>query len=147
MKIVPFDLAFLELSCHWLSDPEVKALTNTPDFTREDQKKWFNNLPLEKDTLIWGIQFEDTKIGACGLRKITNTDCEYWGYIGEKTYWGKGIGTTVMQLLEQKARKMKLQSIWLKVVQDNARAIRLYQKQGYMVEEQTDNLIKMRKEL
>ena len=32
-----FDEIFLEKSWHWLRDPEIKWLTMTPDFTREEQ--------------------------------------------------------------------------------------------------------------
>lgn len=145
ISLVPFDSSFLNHSWRWLNDPEIKALTNTPDFTPEDQQKWFHSLASLKDYLIWGIQFEEAKIGACGLKKITGTDCEYWGYIGEKDYRGRGIGTTILHLLEQKAAQMNLKSIWLTVVQDNARAISLYEKLGYDKEGMNRQLIVMRK--
>ena len=145
IQLVIYDLTFLELSWNWLNDSEIKKLTNTPTFSREDQINWYDTLEIKKDYLIWGVQEGETKIGVCGLKKITKIDCEYWGYIGEKTYWGKGIGRIMMEMLEFRAREMQLQSIWLQVLDDNLRAIKLYEKLGYINEKQIGDLIFMRK--
>ena len=147
IQIVTYDQKFLDLSWNWLNDHEIKKLTNTPTFSRDEQTNWYNNLEFKKDYLIWGVQFAETKIGVCGLKKITKHDCEYWGYIGEKTYWGKGIGRIMMEILEFRARDMQLQSIWLQVLNDNLRAINLYKKLGSTTEKQIGNLIFMRKAL
>lgn len=147
IQIVPYDKIFLDLSWEWLNDPEIKELTNTPDFTKEDQERWFDGIKLKTDYLIWGVETDKIKVGVCGLKNITALDCEYWGYIGDKSYWGKGVGKLVMRLMEEKANEIKLKSIWLQVLQQNLRAIRLYEKLGYIVEKQTSELLFMRKEL
>ncbi len=103
------------------------------------------SIKSKKDYLIWGINTNSNKIGACGLKKITKLDCEYWGYIGEKEYWGKGIGKTMMNLVEEKARDLKLKSIWLKVLVNNERAINLYHKCDYIIEKEQGQIFLMRK--
>lgn len=145
--LVEFDQLFLDLSWIWLNDSELKRMTNTPDFTREFQKVWFKDINSKTNYLIWGIMHNNIPIGVCGLKNITNFDCEYWGYIGEKNFWGKGFGTVILKLMEEKAKIMKLQSIWLKVVNDNERAITLYNKNGYSKESNNSRLIKMRKSI
>ncbi|MFW5804159.1 MAG: GNAT family N-acetyltransferase, partial [bacterium] len=92
---------------------------------------WFNGLADRNDYEIWGIEADGKPVGACGLKNITEKDCEYWGYIGEKSYWGHGIGSIVLSMLIEKARKKGLQSIWLKVLKTNSRAIKLYEKYGF----------------
>lgn len=145
IQIVPYEQEFLSLSWQWLNDKEIKELTNTPAFTKESQLTWFESLKSKNDYLIWGVEVDTIPIGVCGLKKITQDDCEYWGYIGEKSYWGRGIGKIIMQLLEDNAKEIKLQSIWLQVLLENTRAIRLYQNLGYIEEKRTDRLILMRK--
>jgi RimJ/RimL family protein N-acetyltransferase len=147
VSLVAYDEIFLDCSWNWLNDPELKEATNTLDFTKQSQKIWFNNLKNQADYLIWGLSYNDQPIGVCGLKNMTATDCEYWGYIGNKEYWAKGIGGIMMNLVEEKAGELNLQSIWLKVLKNNDRAIRLYNKTGYVVEKSTDEFLKMRKSL
>lgn len=144
-KLVRFSKEFLTLSWVWLNDEEIKKLTNTPTFSIEEQHAWYMRIDTMKDYLIWGIELESVKIGACGLKNITKTDCEYWGYIGEKKYWGRGIGYRILLLIEGKAEKLGLSSIWLKVLPENQRAISLYKKSGYCLEQEKNNLWLMRK--
>ena len=40
VEFLPYDEAFLSLSWNWLTDPEIKALTMTPDFDRAAQARW-----------------------------------------------------------------------------------------------------------
>lgn len=149
MKIdfVFFSNSFLELSWIWLNDIEIRELTNTPIFTREYQLRWYKGLKSKKNYFIWGIKVDNEKIGVCGIKNITSTDCEYWGYIGNKKYWGKGIGSLIITEMEQKAKEMGIQSIWLKVLPNNVRAIRLYEKMNFKNEITVDDLLIMRKEL
>lgn len=147
IKIIYYDKKFLNLSWDWLNDSEIKKLTNTPDFKKEDQVKWFESLIAKKDYFIWGVTVDEKPIGVCGIKKITQEDCEYWGYIGEKEYWGKGIGKVIINLMEEEAKKLNLKSIWLQVLENNERAVALYKKTGYIAEKTESGLIFMRKNI
>lgn len=138
---------YLNLSWKWLNDNEIQKLTNTLPFTRKQQKEWFNSLNKFDDYFIWGIACEYKSIGACGLKKITNKDCEYWGYIGEKEYWGRGLGSDILALMINKAKELGLESVWLQVIKSNERAIKLYFKHGFSIESEKGSLIFMRKTL
>ena len=147
LQLNKFDEIYLEMSWKWLNDPEIKKLTNTPDFKLDVQKKWFTQLKYKKDYKIWGLSFNGVPIGVCGIKNITKNDCEYWGYIGEKAYWGQGLGRGILVHMENAARKLVLDSIWLQVIKENERAIKLYQKLGYKKVEEKQGLIFMRKML
>jgi RimJ/RimL family protein N-acetyltransferase len=148
IELVQYSKIFLELSWKWLNDDEIRRLTNTPVFSKNGQKKWYDALNDRNDYKIWGIDIDGTHIGACGLKKITKFDCEYWGYIGEKDFWGKGIGSSILNSLIGYAKNQKLTSIWLTVTADNQRAIKLYTKFGFEPESNDEiNLIKMRLKL
>ena len=145
VSLVKYNRFFLDLSYIWMNDAEIKQLIIAPDFTKEDQLRWFKDLKLKTDYLIWGVVTNGIKVGACGLKNITSVDCEYWGYIGNKTYWGKGVGYEIMQIIEQKARSLNLNSIWLQVLRNNERAIKLYKKSEFIIEKTNSNLFTMRK--
>jgi RimJ/RimL family protein N-acetyltransferase len=145
LNLVNYDSCYLDNSWKWLNDPEIKKLTNSPNFSRKDQLKWYNRLSNKKDYKIWGIQFNSIPIGVCGIKALTLTDGEYWGFIGDKQYWGMGFGSMILQLIEEKAKEFDLKSLWLMVSIDNKRAIHLYYKNGYKDEKFQNNFIKMRK--
>lgn len=143
IKFVEYNEIFLEKSWEWLNDKEIKFLTCTPDFTKEQQKKWFLSLKDKKDYFIKGVLYNDTPIGVVGLKNITNTDGEYWGYIGEKEYWNKGIGKDLINYISHYSCILNLKEIYLKVIKDNIRAIKLYQKMNFKEFLEENNLIYM----
>lgn len=48
-----------------------------------------------------------------------------------KAYWGRGIGTALMQTLIDEVRKTAAEQLELEVVSTNERAIRLYERFGF----------------
>ena len=148
VDLVPFDKRFFYKSRLWLEDEEVNCLTDTGELPAEpDRLKWFESLPSKKDYLIWGVACEEEPIGACGLKNIQGSMAEYWGYIGEKTYWGKGLGTSMLKGVEQKAIELNLDELYLTVLVENDRAIGLYRKNGYFETGRTSNRLTMAKQL
>jgi RimJ/RimL family protein N-acetyltransferase len=142
-----FDEVFLERSWHWLHEPEVKWLTMSRDFNREEQVGWFHRLPARQDYLIWGISRDGVPIGALGLKHIAGIDAEYWGYIGEQGCWGAGLGREMMGFIFNEARKLGLKELHLKVHKQNLRAIRLYIRFGFKTVGETGEAINMRTSL
>lgn len=126
-----YDDSFLDFSWIWLNDPEIKYLTNTPDFTKEDQIKWYTNIKNVVDYQIWGLSILEKPIGACGLKNIKTDECEYWGYIGNKEFLGLGLGAQILEYMAVEAKKIGMKRIWLKVIKDNPRAISFYLKSGF----------------
>ena len=49
-----------------------------------------------------------------------------------RAYWGRGIGTAMMQTLVEQARHMPAEQIELEVVGTNERAIRMYERFGFV---------------
>ncbi|WP_105720616.1 GNAT family N-acetyltransferase [Cronobacter dublinensis] len=145
ITLTSYDREFLELSWIWLQDPEIKKLTLTSDFTREQQRAFFNSLNDRKDYLIYGIQLGTKKIGVAGLKNIKNDVAEYWGYIGEKDLWGKGIGKFVIEEIERIANNLGIEKLYLKVSEFNPRAIKAYHKSGFVISNSQNNVIFMEK--
>jgi len=144
IDFVNYTRVFLDKSWEWLNDKEIRELTMTPEFTKEQQETFFLSLPQRENYFIKGIKFNDKPIGACGLKNITENCGEYWGYIGEKEFWGQGIGKEIVKYIVTVAEEKGLKSIWLNVSQNNERAKNLYLKFGFYVETINDDKIIMR---
>lgn len=134
---------FLQPSWEWLNDPEIKKLTMTPDFTKEDQQKFFISIPSRSNYKIFGITLFGEKIGACGLKNISEISAEYWGYIGNKSYWGRGYGKEILHHIKDLAKELQLKSIYLKVSKENVRAISLYEKNDFIRKQEMDDYLVM----
>lgn len=149
LKLLEFNHTFLALSNKWLNDEEVKKLTLTPDISEMEQRKWFGTLKNRDDYYVFGVLYDGIPIGAAGLKHIdyVNSVAEYFGYIGEKDFWGRGIGAEMEQSVEMIAKEKGIKKIYLHVAEYNIRAIKLYKKMNYVEDSQTGILIKMEKEL
>jgi len=135
LSLVAYDSECLEKSWTWLNDPEIGELTMTPPFSREDQRGFFEALPQRTDYTIWGISLDGFGvIGATGLKNQQGWLAEYWGYIGERQYWAKGLGKHLIKLVEDKAREFGFRDLYLKVSWSNARAISLYKATGFVAD-------------
>jgi RimJ/RimL family protein N-acetyltransferase len=132
VRLVPFDRRFLDRSWEWLQDEETKRLTMTPDFTRQDQQRFFDSLPTRSDYRIWGVVL---------------AGCEPIGYIGDKSLWGQGLGGEMLVAVEAEARRLGLTELVLQVATDNVRAMRAYENSGFQLAGEQAGVLVMRKTL
>jgi RimJ/RimL family protein N-acetyltransferase len=147
VRFVSFDQSFCDTSWHWLQDEELCKLINTTNPTKDQQQTWFNQLPLKTDYQIWGVTYNNIPVGVSGIKHIRVRSGEYWGYIGDKRNWGKGIGKEMLFLAEQKAKVLDLRQLMLRVLAENIRAVKLYQNAGYRIISADDSFQLMQKEL
>ena len=76
----------------------------------------------------------DVHIGNIKLDNFdwVNRTCELGLLLGDRTYWGKGIGTEVMRLtLAYAFNQLNLRKVLLAVYANNPAAIKLYEKVGF----------------
>ncbi|SDW70320.1 GNAT family N-acetyltransferase [Flavobacterium degerlachei] len=142
--------AYLAKSWEWLNDTQIKSLTNTTDFTKAEQQKWFLNLAKKVDYKIWGVSFDGVPIGVFGIKNIDLLckEGEYWGYIGEKEYWGKGLGEIIInEVLHIATFTLGLDCVYLKVLESNKVARNLYKKCHFKEIRQDNGIITMVKGL
>jgi RimJ/RimL family protein N-acetyltransferase len=134
-----FSKQYLDKSWEWLNDPEIRYATNTPIFTKDEQVSWFKSLKDKTDYLIWGVAVNDIKIGVVGLKNITDTTAEFFTYIGEKSFWGKGFGKQMLLFARDYACViLHLNILTLKVLHGNIRAINLYKGLKFFSEDVDD---------
>jgi diamine N-acetyltransferase len=133
----------------WLNDPEVKqgVMIYYP-YSQAQEENWFEGmLKRPVDEHVMGIEVKEAAtetvgdhwklIGTVGFSTIDwrNRACEFGIMIGEKDYWNKGYGTEAVRLLTQYGfNTLNLHRVFLRVFENNPRAIRAYEKAGFVLE-------------
>lgn len=145
VRFVEYDKTFLTHSFQWLTDPEIKRLTMTPDIDEDSQLIWFEKLKSRTDYLIWGILADGVPVGAVGIKHIDTLKRvgEYWGYIGEKEFIGKGLGRQMVARMITEAAGLNLTQLVLQVAEYNERAYHLYLNCDFREIERNDGIIIM----
>ena len=125
----------------WLNDPDVRRglMLHLP-LSIAEEEQWFENMltsPQDERHLVIEAKTEDdwTMIGNSSFHNLDwrNRNAELGIFIGEKSYWDRGYGTEVMRLLLKHGfNTLNLHMIYLRVYEDNRRAIRAYEKAGFV---------------
>ena len=139
IKLAPFRKKHLEISRQWMNDREICRLFNRiyRPLSAAAQKKWYGNLIKDKSQLTLAIEVNGVYVGNIGLKNISYIDSkgEYYILIGNKDYWGKGIGTkATIKFLNYIKKNLKLHKIYLHVDETNIPALKLYKKVGFVKE-------------
>ena len=133
----------IPLFVEWLNDPEVtQGLTIYLPLSEAHEERWFDNMlnrPMdEHPMLIEALQDDGWQpIGNCGFHNLDwrCRSAEVGIFIGEKSMWNMGFGTEAMRLLLQHGfETLNLNRISLDVYSTNHRAIRSYEKAGFVLE-------------
>ncbi len=132
----------LPLFRQWFRDYEFVSLLNPETIvpiTDEAEDEWYENAIKSKEDFFFAIRTlsDNQLIGSCGLFHISAKNrCATLGIgIGDKDYQGKGFGTDTMQVLLRFAfQERNLNRVQLEVFAFNSRAIRTYEKVGFVHE-------------
>ncbi|WP_142413902.1 GNAT family N-acetyltransferase [Hathewaya massiliensis] len=100
---------------------------------------WFNMLLLDKSSYNKAIvdTTKDKLIGYAGIADIstTNLSGEYFIFIGDKSYHGKGIGTFITrEIVKNGFQELNLNRIMLTVSEKNIGAIKAYTNANFKTE-------------
>ncbi len=127
----------------WVNDPEVTAgLTLYLPMSTLDEEKWFDSVqqrPQEQRPFSIEIREEEgwKLVGNCSFFDLDRVALagEVGIMIGDKSAWGQGYGTETMELLLRHGfETLNLNRVCLRVYADNVRAIRTYEKAGFVLE-------------
>lgn len=129
----------IELKVKWYNDPVVnKTLIIDEPLELEKSLKWFDTAASDDNRRDFVIETLDGEpIGITGLLGINRKHgiAECICVIGEKKFWGKGLGTIIHSLLLQFAfEELGLNKIWAVIYMGNAAIIRIVEKLGFKIE-------------
>ncbi|TYS46036.1 GNAT family N-acetyltransferase [Bacillus infantis] len=123
-----------------LLDPEFRKLTGTQTFFTEDSlEKAYKNFAGDKSRIDLVITDKETgaAIGDLALTEIDyiNKNASLRIALYKKEHYGKGLGTEAISLLLHYAFEvLSLYRVYLNVYEYNSRAIRAYEKLGFVKE-------------
>jgi RimJ/RimL family protein N-acetyltransferase/glycosyltransferase involved in cell wall biosynthesis len=131
-------------SYRWRNDPDLwKYTSHKPDryITEQIEVDWIKKILAEKNSCRFAIIVNDAYIGNIQITNIISEVGEYHIFIGEKSFWGKGIATiSTQQLIRYARERLNLKRLYLSVNPKNESAIRVYEKCGF---EKVSDEIKM----
>jgi diamine N-acetyltransferase len=127
----------------WLNDEEVtQGLMHYLPLSMADEESWYEGMrqrPADQRPLMIEVRVGDewTPVGDCGFFNIDwrIRSAEVGIFIGEKSLWNQGYGTDAMRLLLHHGfETLNLNRIMLDVYDTNPRAVRSYEKAGFIHE-------------
>lgn len=136
------DMDDLERNYRWINDREVmRFLTSRYQYSLMAEEAWMRDRTSERpsyDNAAFAIVTKDGRhIGNTGLHHGSPEDrsCDLGIMIGEKDCWGRGYGTDALRTLVRFAfDDMNMNRVELDVYAFNERAIRSYEKVGFVRE-------------
>lgn len=133
-----------ELFARWTRDSEFGRLLDSDapmprsvGKAKKDIQEWMEHEKPDAIEFLIRTLADDRPIGSIGLDGIrwTHGDSFVGIGIGERDDWGKGYGTDAMRVILRYAfRELNLHRVSLDVFEYNPRAIRSYEKAGFVVE-------------
>ena len=124
----------------WMNDKEVISGLQNPviPYTKEMLSDYIQSVIKNSNNQMFAI-IDNTSGKHIGNIKLIvnkeNKNCELGILIGDKNFWGKGVGQESCKLLVKYAfNDLNLSKVWLAVHANNNAAIRLYEKIGFQTE-------------
>lgn len=125
----------------WLNDPDVTRYMETGTFpsTRQDLEDFYQRATSSKSQVVLAIvdKKSDHHIGNVKLGPIhwIHRRATFGILIGEKKFWGKGVGQEATRLaVEYGFFRLNLLRIDLGVFAEHESAVRCYEKVGFKIE-------------
>ncbi|MGQ0797520.1 MAG: GNAT family N-acetyltransferase [Methanobacteriota archaeon] len=122
----------------WFSDPRVSHfLGRTSGVTLAEEERWFREYERKVDEQVFAIEVEGKHVGNVGLHKVdrAHRKADLGVLIGEATLWSRGYGTDAIRAaLRYAFEVLGLHKVSLDVLEYNHRAIRAYEKVGFVRE-------------
>ncbi len=134
----PLATGDLRRCVRWFSDPQVtQFLGRAGPVTLAEEERWFRDYVRRGDEQIFAIEIDGRHVGNLGLHKVdrVHRKADLGIVIGEMSYWSRGYGTDALRTaLRYGFGPLGLNKVSLDVLEGNARAIRSYEKCGFVRE-------------
>lgn len=134
-------------SVKWRNDPEVFKYTGntySQEITIKSELEWIKRVISNPKEYRCAIIADNVYIGNIYLTDIDNGLAMYHIFIGEKSYWGKGVAYEASrQILEYGFNILGLHTIKLFVNEENISAVKLYNKLGFVKSGKSEKMTEM----
>ncbi len=137
VSLRPITEADTEQIVRWRNRPEVRAwFLDQRLFTAESHRQWLESRVKTGEVAQFIVTRLETgeEVGSVYLRDIDRQAgrCEYGVFLGEPSARGRGLGSEACRLACRYAfETLGLHRVFLRVLADNADAIRSYERAGF----------------
>src|SRR3989344_1577445 len=123
----------------WLNDPTVNQYLETRSITLPKLREYIEEKDKSDDAIFFGIFWKENNkhVGNVKLEPVNFAQgvATMGILIGDKNYWGKGVGTEATNLITNYAlATLRIAEVNLGVMATNVAAIRVYEKCGYVID-------------
>ncbi len=139
--LTPISRADLDSTRAWANDMEMSyEMLRALPVGEYDQEQWYERLCRDPSRMVFAVRTKEddpVHIGNSGFYHIDylHRRAEFWMLLGNKAYWGKGIGKDVLRcMLRFGFLSLNLNRIYLHVRKGNERAIRIYEGENFTLE-------------
>lgn len=136
------------IAYHWRNNPEVWKYTGSrPDIvvTEEIERQWMERVLAQTNVMRYAICIKETDeyIGNVTLTDIEQGRAQFHTHIGATRHWGKGISSQATRMMLEMGFAAGIEEIYLGVHKDNAGALSVYRKCGFVEAGRDGDEIKM----
>ena len=128
VEIRPLEINDAYTSVNWRNDKEVFKFTGNTyshNITLDSELSWIKEVIQRKNEFRCAIITDKKYVGNIYLTNITDISASYHIFIGDKTYWGKGIAKQASKLIiDYGFNQLHLKEIHLKVHVQNKSALK-----------------------
>lgn len=123
----------------WFSDEDVTKYSDNQyyEFSLEGQISYVQECLSNKDIMLFGIFADGKHIGNIVLKGQLSVHkrAEITYFIGEKSYWGKGIGRNAVSKIIQIAKlELKLNKLFAGVAKNNKGSRKILELNNFVLE-------------
>ncbi len=123
----------------WFSDKDVIKYSDNQYkiFSLDGQRDYVKNCLNDKNILLFGIFVDNKHIGNIILNGIVSVHkrAEVSYLIGDKYYWGKGIGkSAVARVISLAKQDLKLNKLFAGVAKNNIVSRKILENNGFILE-------------
>lgn len=139
VRLRPLTEADMALKVKWYNDPAVReTLVVDEVFDLEKTCAWYKTLADNAARADFRVESLDgVPFAITGLIDIDrkNKTAQCYCVIGEKSFWGKGLGTEIHSVLFQWGfETLALEKIWASIRTNNPAIFRVVEKLGFQIE-------------
>ncbi|SDA91060.1 GNAT family N-acetyltransferase [Mesorhizobium qingshengii] len=131
----------------WRNRDDARVWFKTSDKLAFDRHlAWYNSYLQKEDDFLFLVEVDGRSVGQCGIYDIDENagSAEVGRFLVAPEMAGKGyIGRSCAEIVRFGTQFLKLSYLFLEVMEQNTKAIRLYTREGFVEEGRSGGLIRM----
>lgn len=119
----------------WFGDPHINRLLGRGSaVSLAEEERWYRDYEKAADEQVFAIEVDGEHVGNLGLHKVDRRrrEARLGIVIGEASLWSRGYGSEAIRVaLRYAFGALRLERVFLEVLEHNERAIRAYEACGF----------------